>query len=229
MSLPPTSRPPALPRLYGGLVLRTLRAAIATLRPVRGKFSATRDEAVLETALGFIPYLPPLLRYSLPFGLFYVEFAPCFYGYGMQRFSRMDAAAAGRYLSALESSHGPFQMAYQGIRSLVMLSFYQQPEVLAVLEIDVPSRAQELIERRARLLKMAPELGNPRNAERIARREAERAEAARADGEDGAAPERGSKTTPNTAPNTAPNDPAGNGAAGVEADASADAGGRTLS
>ncbi len=225
MSLPPTSRPPALPRLYGGLALRTLRAAIATLRPARGKFSATRDEAVLATALGFIPYLPPLLRYSLPFGLFYVEFAPCFYGYGMRRFSRMDAVAAGRYLSALESSHGPFQMAYQGIRSLVMLSFYQQPEVLAVLEIDVPSRAQELIERRARLLKMAPELGNPRNAERIARREAERAEAARADSPDGAAPERGSKTTPNAAPN----DPAGNGAAGVEADASADAGGRTLS
>ena len=93
----------------------------------------------------------------------------------------MDAAVAGRYISELENSQGPFQMAYQGIRSLVMLSFYQQPEVLAALEIDVPSRAQELIERRARLLKMAPELGNPRNAEQIARREAERAEAQRSD------------------------------------------------
>jgi len=181
VSLPQTSRAPSLPWLYSGIVLRTLRAAIATLRPVRGKFSATRDEGVLSTALGFIPYLPPLLRYSLPFGLLYVEFAPCVHGYGLLRFSRMDAAVAGRYISALENSQGPFQMAYQGIRSLVMLSFYQQPEVLAALEIDVPSRAQELIERRASLLKMAPELGNPRNAEQIARREAERVEAQRAD------------------------------------------------
>ena len=181
MSLPRTSQAPALPRLYSGLALRALRAAIATLRPVRGKFSAARDEAVLATALGFIPYLPPLLRYSLPFGLLYVEFGPCLHGYGRRRFSRMDPAAAGRYLAALEDSQGPFQMAYQGIRSLVMLSFYQQPEVLAALEIDVPSRAQELIERRARLLKMSPELGNPRNAEQIARREAERAEAQRSD------------------------------------------------
>ncbi|TFH22945.1 MAG: hypothetical protein E4H03_07285 [Myxococcales bacterium] len=124
------------------------------------------------TALSFVPFLPPTLRYTLPFGLLYLEFAPVLYQYGMRRFSRMDDAAAERYMAALDRSHGPFQMAYQGIRSLVMISFYQQPEVLDVLEVDVRARASELIERRARLLRMAPELGNSKNARTNAERDA---------------------------------------------------------
>ena len=124
------------------------------------------------TALSFVPFLPPTIRYTLPFGLLYVEFAPVLYQYGMRRFSRMDDAAAERYMAALDRSHGPFQMAYQGIRSLVMISFYQQPEVLDVLEFDLHARASELIERRARLLRMAPELGNPKNARTNAERDA---------------------------------------------------------
>ena len=124
------------------------------------------------TALSFVPFLPPTIRYTLPFGLLYVEFAPVLYQYGMRRFSRMDDAAAERYMAALDRSHGPFQMAYQGIRSLVMISFYQQPEVLEVLEVDWRARASELIERRARLLRMAPELGNPKNARTNAERDA---------------------------------------------------------
>lgn len=162
-----------MPRLYGRSALKTLRAAIAVLRPRNGAFRSVHNEGVLTTALSFVPFLPPMIRYGLPFGLLYLEFGPVLYQYGMRRFSRMDDAAAARYMAALDRSHGPFQMAYQGIRSLVLLSFYQQPEVLDVLEVDWRARATELVERRARLLRMAPELANPKNAARNATRHAE--------------------------------------------------------
>jgi len=142
------------------------------MRPHSGSFRSAHNEGVLMTALSFVPYLPPMIRYTLPFGLLYLEFAPVLYQYGMRRFSRMDDAAAERYMAALDRSHGPFQMAYLGIRSLVMISFYQQPEVLEVLEVGLSARARELVERRARLLRMAPELGNPKNARTNADRDA---------------------------------------------------------
>jgi len=138
------------------------------MRPGGGAFRAAHNEGVLSTALSFIPFLPPMLRYALPLGLLYMELAPVLYQYGWRRFSRMDESAAVRYMAALERGRGPFQLLFQGVRSLVMISFYQQPEVLEVLEINWPARAEELVERRARLLRMAPELANPKNAGRVA-------------------------------------------------------------
>ncbi len=139
------------------------------MRPHEGIFRGPVDDGVLGMVLSFVPFLPLPLRWGLPLGLLYLEYAPAWFHYGRQRFSQMDPQTASRYLAEFERSRGPFLLLYQGLRSLVLMSFYQQPEVLRALEIRWQSRAEELTDRRARLLKMTPELGNPKNARRSRR------------------------------------------------------------
>ena len=54
----PRRRAPALPRIYGSLTLRTLRAVIRVLRPHDGAFRDAVDRGVLHTMLSFVPFLP---------------------------------------------------------------------------------------------------------------------------------------------------------------------------
>lgn len=139
------------------------------LRPRDGIFKGPLDDAVLAMVLSFVPFLPLPLRWGLPFGLLYLEYAPAWFRYGRMRFSQMDPHTASRYLAEFERSGGPFLLLYLGLRSLVLMSFYQQPEILRALEIRWQSRAEELTDRRARLLRMTPEIGNPKNAGRRSR------------------------------------------------------------
>jgi hypothetical protein len=151
------------------MTMRTMRAAIAVLRPHEGIFECSVDAAVLHTTLSFVPYLSLPMRWGLPVGLLFLEFAPVLFKFGMRRFSRMDVDTARSYLRRFEETRGPFLLLHMGLRGLVLMSFYQQPEILEALEIRWQGRADELTERRARLLRMAPELGNPKNAGRAAR------------------------------------------------------------
>jgi len=157
---------PPLPRTYGPTTMRVLRAAIAVLRPSHGIFARPVDDGVLRTMLTFVPYLPVPLTWGLPLGLLGLELAPPLYRFGFQRFTTMDQATAARYLAGFEHSRGPFMLLFQGLRSLVLMSFYQQPQILEALEIAWQNRADELVERRGRLLAMPPELGNPKNTGR---------------------------------------------------------------
>ena len=161
--------PPPLPFHYGEGARNILRAAIAVLRPRGGEFDKDVDEAVLRGVLSFVPYMPPFARYGFPIGLWIMELAPVFFGYGFVRMSSLDLDACAHYLERFSHAPGPFHMLFEGMRALTLMCFYQQPEILAVLEINWQARADELIERRARLKRMAPELANPRNSGNIAR------------------------------------------------------------
>jgi len=154
--------------MYGPMAMRTMRAAVRVLCPRDGGFRVSVDEGVLRTTLSFVPFLPLPFRWGLPFGLLYLEFAPVLFRYGLRRFSSMTHDTATRYIAEFEQSRGPFLMLYQGLRGLMLMAFYQQPEVLDALEIEWQGRADELVERRARLLRMAPELGNPKNVGGVA-------------------------------------------------------------
>ena len=161
--------PPPLPLHYTEATRNILRAAIAALRPHGGEFEKDVDEAVLRGVLSFVPFMPRFARYGFPLGLWLIELAPVLYGNGFVRMSRLDPLARERYLERWQHARGPFRMLFEGMRALTLMCFYQQPEILAVLEIDWQARADELVERRARLQRMAPELANPRNVGKIAR------------------------------------------------------------
>ncbi len=161
--------PPPLPLHYGESTRNILRAAIAVLRPHDGDFDKDVDEAVLRGVLSFVPFMPRFARYGFPIGLWLMELAPVLLGLGFTRMSRLDPPTREQYLARWAHAPGQLRILFDGMRALVLMCFYQQPEILAVLEIDWQARADELVERRARLQRMAPELANPRNSGRIAR------------------------------------------------------------
>jgi hypothetical protein len=158
--------PPDLPFHYGTRTREILLAAIAVIRPRHGEFGKDLDASVMRSVLSFVPYMSPFTRYGFPFGLWAIELAPAALGYGFVRMSRMPAHTRGEYLARWENAFGPFRTLWDGLRALALMCFYQQPEILSLLEIEWQARADELVERRARLLQMAPELANPRNAVR---------------------------------------------------------------
>jgi hypothetical protein len=118
---------------------------------------------VLGTVLSFRPFRPVPLRHGLPAALWFFERAPMFFGCGWRRFSALSDEDAERYLKRWEHGKPVFAVTFQAFRSIVLASYYSHPEIIEALGIDWESRARELVERRARLLKMNPEIANPRN------------------------------------------------------------------
>lgn len=160
-----TSKPGLrLPFYYTAALTRSLRAAVVVIRPRHDLFDHPVDDAVVATLLSFMPYMAALLRLGFAAGLGLLEYLPVFFGNGLTRFSSMQEAQALAYLQRWQNSIGPFAMFFESLRELVLLCFYQQPEILEALGVDWQGRAHELVERRARLQAMASELANPRNS-----------------------------------------------------------------
>ena len=139
-------------KLPGRTSVRIMRAVVATLRPRGEPFDADIDEEVLGTALGFLPFLPLPARLGLPLGLRLLEYAPPLLGGGFCRFSNMEPQRAARYLASWGEAGGQRAAMFQGLRALVLISFYQHPAILRALGIDWQGRAEQLTARRAALL-----------------------------------------------------------------------------
>ncbi len=143
---------------------KVLEAAVRAVRPRYGPYDVPVDERVAAACLSFMAYLPPAVRMALPFGLVLLEWSPLLFGFGMRRFSRLDGERATAYWERLLRAPAPLSSMAAGLRALVLLCFYEQPEILSALGVRWRERAEELVERRARLLEMPEELANPRNA-----------------------------------------------------------------
>jgi hypothetical protein len=136
--------------------LRTLRAVIAAMRPRGHGFDHAIDEQVLRDVVDFFPHLPTPLRLGFPFGLLLVEFGPPLFARRFTRFSSMPRGDAQAYLEPWAVAGGLRTALYMGLRTLVYMAFYQHPEVLATLGVDWQGRADQLVQRRAEILR-----GNP--------------------------------------------------------------------
>ena len=64
----------------------------------------------------------------------------------------MEGERAARYLARVEVSYGPYALLFHGLRSLILICFYQQPQILELLEVDWQGRADALVVRRGELL-----------------------------------------------------------------------------
>jgi hypothetical protein len=127
-------------------------AVIAAIRPRGHGFDQPLDEHVLAEIEGFLPYLPATLRIGLPLGLYLVEYGPPLFTRRLTRFTTMAPDEGGRYLAHWQDAGGLRGALLLGLRTLVFLSFYQHPTVLAHLGIDWEGRARALVHRRAQLL-----------------------------------------------------------------------------
>lgn len=132
--------------------MRILRAAVAAIRPRGHGFDQAIDDEVLERVVAFFPYLPPPMRLSFPVGLRLLEVGPAIVLRRLARFSTLPPEDARAYLERLHAAGGPFAALVLGLRTLVLLNFYQHPQVLAALEVDWQGRADMLTRRRAALL-----------------------------------------------------------------------------
>jgi hypothetical protein len=151
-----------LPRHYTPGIVSILKAVVVTIRPASGGFERPDDGAVVRTVLSFVPYMTPGVRWAWPFGLWMLDKMPFCFGFG-GRFRSLAIDDRVAFLARLRESFPPFPALVDGMRSLIMLSFYQQPQVLDLLEVDWARRARELVERRARLQELSDDLANPRN------------------------------------------------------------------
>src|SRR5262249_36515096 len=135
---------------------RILRAAVAAIRPRGHGFDQPGDGDVLEEIEGFLPFLPTPMRVAFPLGLRLLEYGPPLFVGRWSRFSALETDQARAYLESFQRAGGLRAALVLGLRTLVLLAFYQHPQVLAHLGVDWQGRAVELTRRRAELLEMAP-------------------------------------------------------------------------
>jgi hypothetical protein len=135
---------------------RILRAAVAAIRPRGHGFDQPIDDDVLEEIQRFIPFLPAPMRIAFPVGLRLLEYGPPLFAQRWSRFSALPIDHARAYLEGFQRAGGLRAALVVGLRFLVLMAFYQHPQVLAHLGIDWQGRAVELTRRRAELLEMAP-------------------------------------------------------------------------
>jgi len=139
-------------RPLSATTVRILRAAVAAIRPRGHGFDQAIDDDVLAKVVAFFPYLPTPMRLSFPIGLRLLELGPAAVLKRPARFSSLPADEARAYLERLHAMGGPFAAMVLGLRTLVLMNFYQHPQVLAALEVDWAGRAAALTQRRAALL-----------------------------------------------------------------------------
>ncbi len=132
--------------------VRILRAAVAAIRPRGHGFDQPIDGEVLDAVVAFFPYLPAPMRLAFPIGLRLLELGPPVVLRRFVRFSSLPPDEARAYLEQLHAAGGAFGALVLGLRALVLMNFYQHPQVLAALEVDWAGRATELTRRRAALL-----------------------------------------------------------------------------
>jgi len=133
---------------------RILRAAVAAIRPRGHGFDQPIDDDVLEEIQRFIPFLPAPMRIAFPVGLRLLEYGPPLFARRWSRFSALPIDHARAYLEGFQRAGGLRAALVVGLRFLVLMAFYQHPQVLAHLGIDWQGRAVELTRRRAELLEM---------------------------------------------------------------------------
>jgi hypothetical protein len=135
---------------------RILRAAIAAIRPRGHGFDQPVDGDVLEEVERFLPFLPAPIRVAFPLGLRLLEYGPPLFAGRWSRFSVLPTDQARAYLESFQHAGGLRAALVVGLRALVLLAFYQHPQVLADMGIDWQTRAIELTRRRAELVEVTP-------------------------------------------------------------------------
>lgn len=126
---------------------RILDAIIETLMPRNEKFQLEITRELRFYLERWFTYLPRLLRFALPLGLYLVEYLAFFY-YG-RRFSRLSPERRRKFLERLRLSRfQPLRELHRATRALVYLAYYEHPRVLELLGFDHSAHARKMIQLR---------------------------------------------------------------------------------
>jgi hypothetical protein len=126
-------------------VRRTLKALIQTVLPpdeVRSQDLHERVLAHVETSLDFMPQSG-----KKPFrvGFFAFEYTALLMAPKMRSFSSLNEKDRVVYVGRWAHSHfGLFHNFFKAVKGLIMLAYYEQPEVMELLGYDPQSYVDEL-------------------------------------------------------------------------------------
>jgi hypothetical protein len=148
-----TPNPPLPPTPLSKGALRTLRALVVTLTPETPAVPH-RVERVCAFATDYLSYLPELLRRLFPLGLWLFEWGPLFFSM-RRRFSCLGTEERLRYVVSWQRSRFALKrQLVRGLRTLVLMGYYDLPEVQHFLAFEpasfVDSRVRDRREAYAR-------------------------------------------------------------------------------
>jgi len=147
--------PPLPPAALSRGTLRTVAAltqAVAPPEPV----VPDREARVAAFLAGYIPYLPPLMQRLLPLGLWLFEWGPILFLAAPHRYSRLGPAARERYLRSWQHSRWSLRrQLVKGLKVLVLMGYFELPEVKAAIGYDLAPHVSNRIKTRAGLLEGA--------------------------------------------------------------------------
>jgi hypothetical protein len=126
---------------------RILEAIIEAFMPRNERFQLELTKQLRFYLERWFTYLPRLLLFALPLGLYLVEYLALFL-YG-RRFSRLSPEKRLKYLEKLRLSRfQPLRELHRAMRALVYLAYYEHPRVLELLGFDHSAHARRMIQLR---------------------------------------------------------------------------------
>lgn len=157
--------PPLPPAVLSRGTRRTLAALTEAVTPPE-PMVADRDGRIAAFLAGYIPYLTPLLRRLLPFGLWLFEWGPVLLLSAPRRFSRLGPGARDRYLQSWQHSRWSLRrQLVKGLKVLVLMGYFELPEVKAAIGYDLVPHVSARVARRAGLQRGAALAVEPHSVE----------------------------------------------------------------
>jgi hypothetical protein len=124
------------------------------MRPRGDGFDQLSDAEVLNRVVAQIEALPRRLQLGLKVGLRLLDWSPL--ASYRKRLSRLPPDEARVFLEQRIPAAGVIGQVVRGVRALVMIGFYQHPDILRSLGVDWEGRRHAMTARRAELLRTDP-------------------------------------------------------------------------
>ncbi len=124
--VPNPNLPPAELSRGSRRILRALTEVLTPPEPAVPECTARVQSFVAS----FLPYLPPLSARLLPLGLWLFEYGTLIFGLGLLPFSRLSPEKRRRYIIAWQRSRSSLRrQLVKGLKALILMGYYELPEV----------------------------------------------------------------------------------------------------
>ncbi len=122
---------------------RTMRALASVVMPHEDGAPRVSTDAVIELVEGFARQMPRLLRVLFPIGLWLLEWGALVLGPSLVPFSSMSLARRERYVMSWVRSRSHIRRdLIKGVKGLVLICYYSDPQVTKLLGYAVEEHVQ---------------------------------------------------------------------------------------
>ncbi len=146
--LPADFHPPGK-RYLGRGTRYILRAMTDVLLPRNEKLRVECTDDLVNFVDNFVRYLPPLLKLGFPIGVWIFQFAAILWSGLPLPFTMLSRERQERYMAGWTESRFWWKRdMMKGLKGVVLMGFYQHPEVMRHIHYDPVSHVQTIQARR---------------------------------------------------------------------------------